>query len=128
MAVTRTIKGTMDRLSVSGGSEITYLGPTATGNVGDLTRCFRVTPSAVGPIIVKIDKSYGLIDMEIFQEDSFNGSSAPAGYQRHFNIFKAGKDKGALGIQVTNAAKTFVVLLNFDTYANASYTGSVTIP
>lgn len=128
MAVTRTIKGTLDRLSVSAGSEITYLGPTAIGNVGDLTRGFRVTPSTVGPIIVKIDKSYGLIDMEIFQEDSFNGSSAPAGYQRYFNVFKAGKDKGALGIQVTNAAKTFVVLLNFDSYASASYTGNVTIP
>ena len=71
MAVTRTIKGTLDRLQVSAGSEITYVGPTAAGNVGDLTRGFRVNPAATGDIIVTIDKSSALNDIEIFREDSY---------------------------------------------------------
>ena len=90
MAV-RTIKGNLDRLEISGGSEITYLGPTTAGNVGDLTRGFRVNPSTTGDIIVVVDKSDGLIDMEIFQEDSFTAGSAPSGYFKYFNVAKAGK-------------------------------------
>ena len=128
MAVTRTIKGTFDKLAVSGGSEITYLGPTAAGNVGDLTRGFRVTPANTGNIIVTLDKTYGVIDIKIFQEDNYTAASAPTGYQRYFNIFKAGKGKGAVGATVTNAAKTYIVLLTFDTYTNATYTGSVVVP
>jgi hypothetical protein len=128
MAVTRTIKGTLDKLQVSGGSEITFLGPTAAGNVGDLVRGFRVNPASTGDIIVKIDKSAALISMEIFQEDAYNTGSAPTGYQKIFNIFKAGKGKGAIGITVTNAAKDYVVLLDFDDYTEASYTGSVVVP
>jgi len=127
MAV-RTIKGNLDRLEISGGSEITYLGPTTAGNVGDLTRGFRVNPGTTGDIIVVIDKSDGLIDMEIFQEDSFTAGSAPSGYFKYFNVAKAGKGKGAIGVTVTDDSKDYVVLLNFDTYSNASYTGSVTVP
>jgi hypothetical protein len=128
MAVTRTIKGTLDKLQVSGGSEITYLGPTAAGNVGDLVRGFRVDPASTGDIIVKIDKSASLIDMEIFQEDAYGTGNAPSGYQKFFNIFKAGKGKGAIGITVTDASKNYVVLLSFDDYSDASYIGSVVIP
>lgn len=128
MAVTRTIKGTLDKLQVSGGSEITYLGATSAGNVGDEVRGFRVTPANTGNIIVTIDKSDSLNTIQIFQEDSFNGSSAPTGYQAFFNIGKAGKNKGAVGITVTNASKTYIVLLKFDDYSNASYTGNVVIP
>jgi len=128
MAVTRTIKGTLDKLQVSGGTEITFLGPTTAGNVGDLTRAFRVNPANTGDIIVKIDKSSALIDMEIFQEDSYVAGSAPSGYVKFFNIFKAGKGKGAVGITVTNAAKDYIVLLTFDDYSEASYTGSVVVP
>jgi hypothetical protein len=125
---TRTIKGTLDRLQVSGGSEITYLGPTASGNVGDLTRGFRVNPTTTGDIIVKIDKSDALIEFEIFQEDSFSTGSAPSGYYKYFNVAKAGKGKGVVAVTVTNAAKDYVVLLTFDEYSNASYTGTVVVP
>jgi hypothetical protein len=128
MAVTRTIKGTFEKLQVSGGTEITYLGPTAAGNTGDEVRGFRVTPANTGNIIVTIDKSDSVNSIQIFQEDSFNGSSAPAGYQSFFNIVKAGKGKGAVAAAVTNAAKTYIVLLKFDDYSNVAYTGSVQIP
>jgi hypothetical protein len=128
MAVTRTIKGTLDKLQVSGGSEITFLGPTTAGNVGDLTRAFRVNPASTGDIIVKIDKSNALLDIEIFQEDAYNTGSAPTGYQKIFNIGKAGRGKGVVGLTVTNAAKDYVVLLTFDDYAEAAYTGSVVVP
>jgi hypothetical protein len=128
MAVTRTIKGTLDKLQVSGGSEITYLGPTAAGNVGDLTRAFRVNPASTGDLIVKIDKSAALLNIEIFQEDSFTAGTAPTGYYKYFDIAKAGKGKGAVAVTVTNAAKDYVVLMSFDDYSEASYVGSVVVP
>jgi len=125
---TRTIKGTLDNLQVSAGSEITYLGPTAAGNVGDLTRGFRINPGSTGDITVTINKSAGLLDIEIFQEDAYNTGNAPSGYQKIFNIDKAGKGKGAVGVTVTNAAKDYVVLLTFDSYAGAEYVGTVIVP
>jgi hypothetical protein len=128
MAVTRIIKGTLDKLQVSAGTEITFLGATAAGNVGDLTRAFRVNPANTGDIIVKIDKSAALIDIEIFREDSFGAGSAPTGYFKYFNIAKAGKGKGAVAVTVTDATKDYIVLMSFDDYSEASYTGSVVIP
>jgi hypothetical protein len=128
MAVTRTIKGTLDRLQVSAGTEITFLGPTAAGNVGDLTRGFRVNPANTGDIVVTIDKSSALIDIKIFREDSFAAGSAPTGYLKYFNIAKAGKEKGAVAVTVTDATKDYIVLMSFDSYSDASYTGSVVIP
>ena len=128
MAGTRTIKGTLDRLQVSGGTEITYLGPTAANNPGDLIRGFRVNPDGTGDIIVKIDKSAALLDIKIFQEDSFSAGTAPTGYYKYFNIAKAGKGKGVIGVTVTDAAKNYVVLLTFDDYSEASYIGSVVVP
>lgn len=128
MAVTRTIKGNLDKLQVSGGTEITFLGPTAAGNVGDLTRGFRVDPASTGNIIVTFDKTSAFIDVEIFQEDSYGTGSAPSGYFKYFNIIKAGKGKGVVGITVTDASKNYIVLMTFDDYSEASYTGSVQIP
>jgi len=128
MAVTRTIKGTLDNLQVSAGSEITYLGPTVAGNVGDLIRGFRVNPASTGDIIVTIDKSDALLNLEIFQEDAYNTGSAPTGYQKIFNIGKAGKGKGAIAVTVSDASKNYVVLLTFDDYTVASYVGSVVVP
>lgn len=125
---TRTVKGTLDNLQVSGGSEITYLGPTASGNVGDLIRGFRVNPASTGDIIVTINKSAALLDIEIFQEDAYNTGNAPSGYQKIFNIDKAGKGKGAIGVTVTDAAKDYVVLLTFDSYADAEFVGTVVVP
>jgi hypothetical protein len=128
MAVTRTIKGNLDRLVVSAGTEITYLGPTAAGNVGDLTRAFRVNPASTGDITVKIDGSSALVDLEIYREDSFAAGSAPTGYFKYFNVAKAGKGKGAVGITVTDASKDYIVIMSFDDYSAASYSGSVVIP
>jgi hypothetical protein len=125
---TRTIKGTLDKLQVNAGSDITFLGPTTAGNVGDLVRGFRVTPSTTGDIIVKIDKSAALIDIEIFQEDSYTAGSAPTGYFKFFNVAKAGKGKGAVAVTVTNASKKYVVLLTFDDYSEAAYVGTVVVP
>ena len=125
---TRTIKGTLNNLQVNAGSEITYLGPTAAGNVGDLTRGFRINPGSTGDITVTINKSTALLDIEIFQEDAYNTGNAPSGYQKIFNIDKAGKGKGAVGVTVTNAAKDYVVLLTFDSYADAEYVGTVLVP
>lgn len=125
---TRTIKGTLNNLQVNAGSEITYLGPTAAGNVGDLTRGFRINPGSTGDITVTINKSTALLDIEIFQEDAYNTGNAPTGYQKIFNIDKAGKGKGAVGVTVTNAAKDYVVLLTFDSYADAEYVGTVLVP
>tara|TARA_B100001287_G_scaffold158248_1_gene133019 strand:- start:2937 stop:3320 length:384 start_codon:yes stop_codon:yes gene_type:complete len=125
---TRTIEATLDTFNVDAGSEITYLGTTAGGNKGDLTRAFRVNPSGTGSLTVTIDSSNGLRDLQIFQEDSFNTGSAPTGFQKFFDIEKAGKQKGAVGVTVTNAAKDYVVLLNFDGYSEVSYNGTVVIP
>jgi hypothetical protein len=130
MAVTRTIKGTFDKLQVSSGTEITYLGPTKASHTGDLVRGFRVTPASTGDLIVKIDKSSAVIDIKIFQEDSFAGGSAASagGYLKYFNIAKAGKGKGAVGLNVTDSSKKYIVLLTFDDYSEASYIGSVVVP
>ena len=112
----------------AGTTEITYLGPTLAGNVGDLTRGFRINPGSTGDITVTINKSTALLDIEIFQEDAYNTGNAPTGYQKIFNIDKAGKGKGAVGVTVTNAAKDYVVLLTFDSYADAEYVGTVIVP
>ena len=50
------------------------------------------------------------------------------GYQKFFDIAKAGKGKGAVGVTVTNAAKNYVVLLDLDGYSEVSYNGSVVVP
>jgi hypothetical protein len=128
MAVTRTVKGTLDRLQVSGGSEITFLGPTKYADRGELLRAFRVTPASTGSIIFTLDKSDSVNTIQIFQEDSFNGSASPTGYVPFFNVGKAGKGKGVVAATVTNAAKTYIVMIKFDDYSNAAYNGSVQIP
>ena len=125
---TRTIEGTLDTLSVNTGSEITYLGATSSGNPGEAVRAFRVNPGGTGNIIIKLDKTSGINTMEIFQEDAYSGSSAPSGYKVFSNISKDGKEKGAVGVAVTNAAKDYVVLLTLDGYSEVSYSGSVDVP
>ena len=126
---TRTIKGTLNNLQLSSGTtDITYLGPTLAGNTGDLLRGFRVNPSTTGDIIIRIDKSTALLDVEIFQEDAYNTGNAPTGYRKIFNIDKAGKGKGAVAVTVTDATKNYVVLLTFDSYADAEYVGTVIVP
>lgn len=126
---TRTIQGTLDTFSVDAGSEITYLGNTAAGSTGGLDiRGFRVNPGTTGDIVVNIVKSTGIATMEIFQEDSYTGGSAPSGYKKFANIVKDGKGKGVVAVTVTDASKDYVVLINLDGYSEVSYTGSVDVP
>ena len=125
---TRTIEATLDKFSVDAGSEVTYLGPTAAGNKGDAVRGFRVNPGSTGDIKVTIDRSEGVNTIQIFQEDAFATGAAPTGYHKFFDIAKAGKGKGAVGVTVTNAAKNYVVLLELDGYSEVSYNGSVVVP
>jgi hypothetical protein len=126
---TRTIKGTLDTLSVSGGSEITYLGSTAANNTGGINiRGFRVNPGSTGDIIVTIDRSVGVDNIEIFQEDAYLTSNAPTGYLKFNNIAKNGKGKGVVAVTVTDASKDYVVILTLDGYSEISYNGSVVVP
>jgi uncharacterized protein YuzE len=126
---TRTIKGTLDTFSVSGGSEITYLGNTSAGSTGGLPfRGFRVNPTTTGDIKVEVLSSSGVIGMEIFQEDAYTTGTAPSGYLKSSNIAKNGKGKGAVGVTVTNAAKDYVVLLELDGYSEVNYSIKVDVP
>ena len=125
---TRTITGTLDTFSVDGGSEISYVGGSTTGDRSDDVRGFEVNPSSTGDIIVNILKSSGIRSVQIFQKDAFATGNAPTGYQKFFDIEKAGKGKGAVGVTVTNAAKDYVVLLAYDGYSEVSYKGTVVVP
>ena len=125
---TRRINGTLDTFSVDTGSEITYVGGSTTGDKSDDVRGFEVNPGGTGSIIVNIDKSFGIRNLQIFQKDAYDAGAAPTGYQKFFNIEKAGKGKGAVGVTVTNAAKDYVVLLTYDGYSEVSYNGTVEVP
>ena len=125
---TRTIEGTLDTLSIDAGTEITYLGATAAGNSGEALRGFRVNPGNTGDIVVTIDKSSGIDNMEIFQEDIYAGSSAPTGYTGFSNVEQSGKGKGAVAMTVTNAAKNYLVILKTDGYSEVSFGGTVDVP
>jgi hypothetical protein len=126
---TRTISGTLDTFTVDTGSEVTYLGNTAASDTSGVNiRGFRVNPGNTGDIIIKIDRSSGIQKIEIFQEDVYTGSSAASGYKTIDNIAKNGKNKGAVGITVTDATKDYVVLLTLDSYSEVKYGGSVVVP
>ena len=126
---TRTIKGTLDTFSVDAGSEITYLGSTSANGTGGINiRGFRVNPGSTGDIIVTIDRSSGVDNIEIFQEDAYQTSSAPTGYLKFNNIAKNGKSKGVVAVTVTDASKDYVVILTLDGYSEVSYNGSVVVP
>jgi hypothetical protein len=126
---TRIIQGTLDTFTVDSGSDVTYLGNTAAGSTGGLDiRAFRVNPSTTGDIIVNLVNTVGITTMEIFQEDAYTASSAPAGYLKVTNIAKNGKGKGVVGVTVTDATKDYVVLLNLDGYSEVLYDGVVTVP
>ena len=125
---TRRINGTLDTFSVDSGSEITYVGGATTGDRSDDVRGFEVNPGGTGSIIVTLEKTSGIRNVQIFQKDAFDAGSAPTGYQKFFEIEKAGIGKGAIGVTVTNAAKDYVVLLTYDGYSEVSYNGTVEVP
>ena len=125
---TRRISGTLDTFSVNTGSDITYVGGSTTGDRSDDVRGFEVNPSSTGNIIVNLEKTSGIRSVQIFQKDAFATGTAPTGYQKFFDIEKAGRGKGAVGVTVTNAAKNYVVLLTYDGYSEVSYNGTVDVP
>lgn len=127
---TRTFQGTEDTF-IASGAEITYKGDGIPGNAsGDLSqRAFHINPSNTGDIIVKVDSSTGINTIQIFQEDNYTAGNAPTGYQKFFDIAKAGKSKGVVGVTVTDATKNYVVILTTpDAYSEISYNGSVVVP
>ena len=125
---TRRIEATLDTFSVDSGSEITYVGGSTTGDKSYDVRGFEVNPGGTGNIIVNLEKTSGIRNVQIFQKDAFDQSNAPTGYQKFFDIEKAGRGKGAVGVTVTNAAKDYVVLLTYDGYSEVSYNGTVDVP
>jgi len=126
---TRTFQGTQDTFTASG-AEVTYKGDALPGSSGDLSqRAFLVNPASTGDIVVTLDRSVGVNTIEIFQDDDYTAGSAPTGYQKFFNVAKAGRNKGAVAVTVTNAAKNYLVLLTMDdAYSEISYNGSVVVP
>jgi hypothetical protein len=127
---TLTFQGTEDTFTASG-AEITYKGDGLPNDAsGDLSqRAFLVNPSGTGDLIVKVDSSSGVDTLQIFQEDDYTAGNAPTGYQKFFNIAKAGKSKGAVAVTVTDASKDYVVILTTpDAYSEISYNGSVVVP
>jgi len=126
---TRTIKGTLDNFFVNAGSEVTYQGTTSASSTPGLNiRGFRVNPASTGSLIVTLDRSNGVNTMEIFQEDVYNGSTAPSGYKTFANIAKDGRSKGVVAVTVTDATKNYIVLLELDGYSEVAYNGSVVVP
>ena len=67
---------------LNAGSEISYVGGSTTGDKSDDVRGFEVNPGGTGNIIVNLEKTSGIRDVQIFQKDAFDGSSSPTGYQR----------------------------------------------
>lgn len=126
---TRTFQGTQDTFTASG-AEITYQGDALPGSTGDLSqRAFLVNPASTGDLIVTFDRSNGVNTIEIFQDDDYTAGSAPSGYQKFFDIAKAGRGKGAIAVTVTDASKNYLVLLTTDdAYSEISYNGSVVVP
>lgn len=126
---TRTFQGTQDTFTATG-SEITYKGDGLPNNTGDLSqRAFLINPGTTGDIIVTIENSTGINSIQILQDDDITAGNAPTGYRKFFDIAKAGKNKGVVGITVTNAAKNYLVLLKTpDAYSEISYNGSVVVP
>ena len=125
---TRIIQGTLDTFSVDSGSDVTYEGPTSAGDRGLNIRGFKVNPSTTGDITVDLSATVGVNSLEIFKDSDYTSGAAPAGYQRFFDISKAGKGKGVVGITVTSAADDYIVLLRLDGYSEVSYTGTVEVP
>lgn len=126
---TRTFQGTQDTFTASG-AEITYQGDALPGSTGDLSqRAFLVNPASTGDLIVTFDSSNGVNTIEIFQDDDYTAGSAPSGYQKFFDIAKAGRGKGVVAVTVTDASKNYLVLLTTDdAYSEISYNGSVVVP
>lgn len=126
---TRTFQGTQDTFTASG-AEVTYKGDAMPGSTGNLSqRAFLVNPGSTGDLIVTLERSTGINTIEIFQDDDYTAGSAPTGYQKFFDVAKAGRGKGAVGVTVTNAAKNYLVLLTTDdAYSEISYNGSVVVP
>ena len=82
----RIVTGTLDTFSVDSGSDVTYKGAGVGNDTGLSQRAFLVNPSTTGDITVSLDRSAGVISMEIFQDDDHSAGSAPTGYKKAFNV------------------------------------------
>ena len=101
----RIVTGTLDTFSVDSGSDVTYKGAGVGNDTGLSQRAFEVNPSSTGDITVTLDRSAGVLSMEIFQDDDHSA-----------------------GLTVTNAAKNYIVLLKLDGYSEVSYIAKVVVP
>ena len=124
----RIITGTLDTFSVDSGSDVTYKGAGEGNNTGLSQRAFEVNTGSTGDITFTLDRSAGVISLEIFQDDDHSAGSAPSGYQKAFNVAQAGKGKGAVGVTVTDATKNYIVLLKLYGYSEVSFTGLCVVP
>ena len=124
----RIVTGTLDTFSVDSGSDVTYKGAGVGNDTGLSQRAFLVNPSTTGDITVSLDRSAGVISMEIFQDDDHSAGSAPTGYKKAFNVAQAGKGKGAVGVTVSDATKNYIVLLQLEGYSEVSYIAKVVVP
>jgi len=124
----RIITGTLDTFSVDSGSDVTYKGAGVGNDTGLSQRAFEVNPGTTGDITFTLDRSAGVVSLEIFQDDDHSAGSAPSGYQKAFNVAQAGKGKGAVGVTVTDATKNYIVLLKLDGYSEVSFTGLCVVP
>lgn len=124
----RIVTGTLDTFSVDSGSDVTYKGAGVGNDTGLSQRAFLVNPSTTGDITVSLDRSAGVISMEIFQDDDYSAGAAPTGYKKAFNVAQAGKGKGAVGVTVSDATKNYIVLLQLEGYSEVSYIAKVVVP
>jgi hypothetical protein len=116
---------------------IQYLGvlPQGTNNgvsnpTGSNVRGFQITTTgsaATNLVSFTVAKSNRLLTMNLFLSTNFNGASTYTGYQPFFDVVKAGRDKGAVGVTAANSS-VYIVMLKFDDYADASYIGTVSAP
>jgi hypothetical protein len=101
-----------------------------TNPTGSNIRGFQITTTAsaaTNPVTFTVARSARLLTMNMYLSTSFNGASTYSGYFPFFDVSKAGKSKGAVGVTAANTS-VYIVMLKFDDYADASYIGTVSAP
>lgn len=125
---TRVVNGTRSTFVVDSGSDVTYQGAGPGIDLSANTRAFRVNPGSTGDITIDLVRSNGVSRLQIFQEDNFGAGSAPSGLAKDFNVSRAGKGKGKIGVTVTDATKDYLVYIYSDGYSSMSYDAIVEVP
>lgn len=125
---TRIVNGTRSTFVVDSGSDVTYQGAGPGIDLSANTRAFRVNPANTGDITIDLIRSTGVSRMQIFQEDNYGAGNPPSGLLKDFNVSKAGKGKGKIGVTVTDATKDYLVYIYSDSYSSMSYDAIVEVP